>query len=90
MEIMPGLDVGGLAERLARERMNTPFESFEQLSQLPGASPKTSTQLINIATFKSRYFQVEIDCFDQNTTGGTSFNIIFDRTTKQIVRWEED
>ena len=89
MEIMPGLDTGGLAERIARERMETPLESFEQVSMLPGASPKTATQLINIAGFKSRYFQVDIECFDQNTEGGKSFQIIFDRNTKQIVRWEE-
>ena len=89
MELLPGLDTGGLAERIARERRETPLQTLDELSKFPGASPKTSTQLTNIAAFKSRYFQVDIECFDQNSTGGTSFQVIIDRTTKQIVRWEE-
>ena len=89
MEIIPGLDTGGLAERIARERLETPFERFEDISKLPGAGPKTSTQLMNIATFKSRYFQIDINSLNVGAEGGTSFQIIIDRTTKQIVRWEE-
>ena len=89
MELLPGLDTGGLAERIARERLETPLQSLDGLSKLPGAGPKTATQLTNIAAFKSRYFQVDIDCLNAETEGGTSFQIVIDRTTKQIVRWEE-
>ena len=89
MELLPALNTGGLAERIVRERQETPLQTLDDISKLPGASPKTATQLTNIAAFKSRYFQVDIECFDQNTEGGTSFQIIFDRNTKQIVRWEE-
>ena len=89
MELLPGLDTGGLAERLARERMEKPLQSLEDVQKLPGAGPKVSTQLTNIAVFKSRYFHMKIDCFNPENPGGTSFGIVFDRATKQIVRWEE-
>ena len=89
MELLPGLDTGGLAERIARERVEKPIQTLDDLRNFPGAGPKIATQLTNIAAFKSRYFQVDIDCFNQDTEGGTSFQVIIDRTTKQIVRWEE-
>ena len=89
MELLPGLDTGGLAERIARERMETPFEKLDELRTLPGASPRTATQLTNIAAFKSRYFQVDINSINMASEGGKTFQIIFDRNTKQIVRWEE-
>mgnify|MGYP002626003606 CR=1 FL=1 len=90
MEILPGLDIGGLAERIAQVRQEEPIKNFSDVQSLPGASPRTSTLLTNIAGFKSRYFMVRIDALeDDEEAGGTSFNIIFDRTTRQIVRWEE-
>lgn len=89
IELLPGLDTGGLAERLARERMEKPLKMLEDVQKLPGAGPKVTTQLTNIAVFKSRYFHMKIDCIDTASAGGTSFEIIFDRATKQIVRWEE-
>ena len=76
-------------ERLARERMEKPLQSLEDVQKLPGAGPKVSTQLTNIAVFKSRYFHMKIDCINPESPGGTSFGIVFDRATKQIVRWEE-
>ena len=92
MELLPGLDVGGLAQRLAQMRQEEPLTSLSDVQNIPGAGPKTSTQLTNIATFKSRYFLLKIDLLEDrtgSTEGGTSFRIIFDRTTKGIVRWEE-
>ena len=88
MELLPGLD-NGLADRIARARNEEPLERLDDLTKLPGASAKTSTQLTNIAAFKSRYCMMKIDCLDDNGEGGTSFRIIFDKTTRQIVRWEE-
>ena len=88
MELLPGLDTG-LAGRVAQERGEKPFEKFEDIQKLPGASARTSTLLTNIVTFQSRYFMMNIHCLDSGSEGGTSFNIIFDRTTRQIVRWEE-
>ncbi len=87
MELLPGLDVGGLAERIADVRTEEPIKSLSDIQTLPGASPRTATLLTNIAGFKSRYFQIRIEALEDE--GGTSFNIIFDRTTRQIVRWEE-
>lgn len=89
MELLPGLDTGGLAARVAQVRTEQPLETFRDIQNMPGASPKTSTQLTNIIDFKSRYFQVNINCLDTSGEGGTSFIIVFDRTTRQIVRWEE-
>ena len=89
MELLPGLDERGLAERIAEARTQEPLKNFRDLQSLPGASPRTSTLLTNIASFKSRYFNVMIQCLETESTGGTSFNIIFDRNTRQIVRWEE-
>ena len=88
MELLPGLDTG-LAERLARLRTEKPLESLNDVSEMPGASAKTSTQLTNIAAFQSRYCSLKIDCLTEDGEGGTSFTIIFDKTTRQIVRWEE-
>ena len=89
LELLPGLDTGGLADSLVRARAESPLRSLEDVQKIPGASPKTSTQLTNIAAFMSRYFQLKIDCIDDQGGGNVLFSIIIDRTTKQIVRWEE-
>ena len=89
MELLPGLDTGGLANKIAEMRTEEPFKSLRDIQTMPGASPKTSTLLTNIAGFKSRYFNLKIECIENESEGGKSFNIIFDRTTRQIVRWEE-
>ena len=89
MELLPGLDTGGLAARIAQVREEQPLESLRDVQSIPGASPKTSTQLTNIVGFKSRYFLVNIQCLSDAEDGGTSFSIIIDRTIRKIVRWEE-
>ncbi|MBR2207381.1 MAG: general secretion pathway protein GspK [Synergistaceae bacterium] len=88
MELLPGLDERGLAERIAQVRMEEPITNFRDIQSLPGASPRTATLLTNLVGFKSRYFAIKIEALMQEE-GGTSFNIIFDKSTKQIVRWEE-
>ena len=88
MELLPGLDTGQIAQSIANARREKPLETLQDIQNIPGATPKVSTQLTNIAAFKSRYFQVKIDCLSDNE-GGTSYNIVFDRTTRQIVKWEE-
>ena len=89
MELLPGLDERGLAERISQVRTEEPITGFQDLQSLPGASPRTATLLTNIAGFKSRYFEVKIECLENEAEGGTSFNIIIDRNTRQIVKWEE-
>lgn len=89
MELMPGLDERGLAERVAQVREEEPIRNFNDVQSLPGASPRTATLLTNLAGFKSRYFEVKIEALEDDGTGGTSFTIVFDRNTKQIVKWEE-
>ena len=88
MELLPGLDTG-LASRVAQVRTEEPLQSLQDVQKIPGASARTSTLLTNIVTFQSRYYMMNIHCLDRGGEGGTSFNIIFDRTTRQIVRWEE-
>ena len=88
MELLPGLDTGQIAQSIANARREKPLETLQDIQNIPGATPRVSTQLTNIAAFKSRYFQVRIDCLSDNE-GGTSYNIVFDRTTRQIVKWEE-
>lgn len=88
MELLPGLDTG-LASRVAQIRNDEPLEALEDVQRIPGASGRTASLLTNIAAFKSRYFMLQIHGLNGNGEGGTSFNIIFDRTTRQIVRWEE-
>ncbi|MBQ9433329.1 MAG: general secretion pathway protein GspK [Synergistaceae bacterium] len=89
LELLPGLDIGQIAQSIVNARTEKPLETLTDIQNLPGAGPRTATQLTNIAAFKSRYFQVKIECFSDNE-GGTSYNIIFDRSTKQIVKWEEN
>lgn len=88
MELLPGLDTG-LAARVALERNNEPLQSLEDIQKMPGASARTATLLTNIAAFQSRYFMMKIHSLNDSGEGGTEFSIIFDRTTRQIVRWEE-
>ena len=89
MELLPGLDEKGLASRVEQVRQEEPLTSLQDIQKIPGASPRTSTLLTNIAGFKSRYFNVRIEMLEAEGEGGSSFNIIFDRNTKQIVKWEE-
>ena len=89
MELLPGLDERGLAERISQIRTEEPITGFQDIQKLPGASPRTATLLTNLVDFKSRYFEVKIEALEEESEGGTSFNIIFDRTTRQIVRWDE-
>ena len=89
LELLPGLDTAGLAARIEQDRKENPLTSFQDVQKLPGASPRTSTLLTNIATFKSRYFMMNIQCISSEGEDGTSFSIIFDRTIRRVVRWEE-
>ncbi|MBQ9419953.1 MAG: general secretion pathway protein GspK [Synergistaceae bacterium] len=89
MELLPGLDERGLAERIEQVRTKEPITSFGDVQKLPGASPRTATLLTNLVGFKSRYFEVRIETLESESEGGTSFSVVFDRTTRQIVKWDE-
>ena len=88
LELLPGLE-NGLADRLVNERRDKAFETLRDIQSLPGASPRTSIRLTNIAGFKSRYFEIKIQCINYEGSGGTSFYVIFDRNERKIVKWEE-
>ncbi len=89
MELLPGLDTGGLAERIVRTRMEEPLTGMNDLQRLPGASGRTSTLLMNIAGFKSRYLEIKLERVSEDGEAGSSYRVIFDRNSKQIVKWEE-
>lgn len=89
MELIPGLNVGGVAQSIADYREENAITSLSDVRKIPGASARTSNQIMNIVGFKSRYFQIKIECMDTEGESVSSYNVIFDRTTKQIVRWEE-
>lgn len=88
LEILPGLDTN-LASRIALSRQDEPLKSLQDVQKIPGAGARVATLLTNIAGFRSRYFRLEIQCLNDSGDGGTAFSIIYDRTTRQIVRWEE-
>ena len=89
MELLPGLDTGGLAQSIADYRQENPISSLRDIQKIPGASARNSTQLTNIAAVKSRYFTIRIESISTDDEDVLSYTIIFDRTTKQLVRWEE-
>lgn len=89
LELLPGLDAGGLAKSIEEYRKDKPLESISDIRSIPGAGARTSNQLMNIAAFKSRYFSVKLECVEEGGNGGRTFNVIIDRNTKQTVRWEE-
>ncbi|MCR5346501.1 MAG: general secretion pathway protein GspK [Fretibacterium sp.] len=87
LRLLPGLDDVQVS-RIIAYREDRTLDSFESLREVPGLSAATSTKLTNLAAFKSRYFSFRIEFLDESA-GGTEFNIIFDRTSKKVVRWEE-
>ena len=87
MEILPGLD-RSLAEKIADARQSEALKDTGDLRRIPGFPPKSVTALMNLADYKSRYFAIHIELLE-DSGGGTGFNIIFDKTAGQIVRWEE-
>ena len=89
MELLPGLDTGGLVQSIAEYRTENAIENFQDLQKIPGASARTSTQLTNIVSFKSRYFNIKLESMSDEDEETSSFTVIFDRTAKKIVKWEE-
>ena len=89
MELLPGLDTGGLVQSIAEHRTENAIENFQDLQKIPGASARTSTQLTNIVSFKSRYFNIKLESMSDEDEETSSFTVIFDRTAKKIVKWEE-
>ena len=87
LALLPGLGTMQAAA-LVEYRKDKVLRSFEDVQGIPGFTAKNATQLTNIAGFKSRYFALRIE-FLEDSGGGSSFNIIFDRNSKKIVRWEE-
>ncbi|MBQ7169749.1 MAG: general secretion pathway protein GspK [Synergistaceae bacterium] len=89
MELIPGLDTGGLAASIAEYRTENAIASLGDLRKIPGASARTSNQVMNIAGFKSRYFSIRLEGMSIEDDNTVSFRVIYDRNTKQIVKWEE-
>ena len=88
MELLPGLDVGGLAQSVEEYRRENAIENLRDLQKIPGASARTSNRLTNLVAFKSRYFNIKLEYLSDNE-GTASYTVIYDRITKKMVRWEE-
>lgn len=89
LALLPGLG-SGQANWIVQYRKENNLRNLSDLQSIPGLTPRTSTQLTNLAAFKSRYFSIRIELLDaSDSPGGTSYQIIFDRTTKKVVHWEE-
>lgn len=89
LELIPGLDSGGLAQSIAEYRAENEITSLSDIRKIPGASARTSNQILNIAGFKSRYFSVRLEGIAGEDDNTSSYNVIYDRTLKQVVKWEE-
>lgn len=87
MELLPGLDKN-LAQKIAEYRERNSLKAMADLRKIPAFPAKAISTLMNLAAFNSQYFSIRIELLE-NTGGGTNFNIIFDKTAGQIVRWEE-
>ena len=89
LELIPGLDTGGAAQSIADYREEHVIESLADLQKIPGVGVRTGNQIMNAVCFKSRYFSVKMDCMSLEGDNILSYSVIFDRTSKQTVRWEE-
>lgn len=87
LALLPGISVTQAAQ-IVEYRRDRVLRSLEDVQDIPGFTARNATQLTNLIDFKSRYFLLRIE-FIEESAGGTAFNIIFDRTNRRIVRWEE-
>lgn len=87
LAVLPGLDET-LAGKIVDYREQNSLKNTSDLRNIPGFPPRAVTTLMNLAAFNSQYFSIRIESLEDDR-GGTSFNIIFDKTAGQIVRWEE-
>ena len=87
LELLPGLN-RVQAGQIVEYRSQRALEGMSDVQSIPGFTAKTVMQLTNLAVFKSRYFALHIEFLDESP-GGTAFDIIFDRTARKVVRWEE-
>ena len=87
IEILPGMD-RPLAEKIADYREIQALTGMDDLGRIPGFPPKSRAALMNVAEFGSRYFLIKIEMLE-DSGGGTSFSVVFDKTSGTVVRWEE-
>jgi len=86
LEILPGMD-RTLAERMVFYRERQAFTGMNDLDRIAGFPPRTRGQLMNVVGFTSQYFQIIINMLEDS--GGVSFYVVFNKSTGEIVRWEE-
>ena len=86
IEVLPGMN-RFLAEKVVEHRNVTALKRASDLRSIPSFPPRAMGTLMNLVAFRSQYFNLQIELLE-DTGGGTSFSIIFDRSGR-IVRWEE-
>jgi hypothetical protein len=87
MEILPGMD-RPLAEKIEDHRRKKALTGMSDLREIPGFPQRSQAALTNIVDFASRFFMIKIEMLEDNG-GGTSFSVVFDKTSGTVVRWEE-
>ena len=87
MEILPGMD-RTLAEKVEEYRDKQALTGMDDLGKIPGFPPRTRSGLMNVAVFDSKFFLIKIEMME-NDGGGTSYNVVFDKTSGAVVKWEE-
>ncbi|MDR2528273.1 MAG: general secretion pathway protein GspK [Synergistaceae bacterium] len=89
MELLPGLN-RTLAENIAAYREREALRGIGSLRAVPGFPTRATPVLRNLAAFGSRYFSITIEPLDAEEMGvNVRFQIVFDKTSGGIVRWEE-
>lgn len=85
--------LNGLNERLAEEivalRLRKEIKDLDDLKAIPNFPPRAIPMLMNMVGFTSSYFNLKIKIF---ATAGSSvryFDIIIEKSSGNIVRWEE-
>ena len=89
MELLPGLN-RTLAENIVAYREREALRGIGSLRAVPGFPTRAAPVLMNLVAFGSRYFSIAIEPLDAEETDiNVRFQVIFDKTSGGIVRWEE-
>ena len=84
LTLLPGLDTGGMSDRVANWRNDHAFTALSDIERVPGADARLTSRLNNIAGVKSRYVSLEL------AGPNREFYAVADKSTRTIMEWKED
>lgn len=83
----------GLNERLAAEiveyRMSNEIQALDDLKEIAGFPAQAMPVLMNIIGFTSSYFLLKLELVAEGGVSEKYFDIVVDKSTGRVVRWEE-